>query len=514
MKRSVFIFITIICFLLQANIILSQQKLDIFLVLDNSGSMKSNDPDFLTREVVKNFINTLGKTSRLGMVIFDAKAQLAEPLAMLSDKGIKEKFLKSLEKVNYKGLLTNSPAGIERAIYELKNNGREDVPKIIIFLTDGIVDTGNKKNDEEKVKWLKEELAQDSKKAGIRIFGIAFTEKADFSLIQSLALKTDGQYYRAYKAEEINGVFNRINEVITKPKIKKKIKIPAPQTKVKEIIKEKTPAPPEEKKLPINLIFLISSIVLVIIILFLIFRKKPKPVIRTGSAANAPFIKEKKEPPMPRAELIDEQEIISKKPITLNKSIMNIGRDPDRDISIPKETVSALHATIKYEGNYFYLEDQRSSNRTYLNGREIDSNKPIRLKSGDKIAFDIYRFKLHLPNQIPVGGTVLSKRKIQPEGTVLRSQKKEKDIIEPKPDNKEEDKIKEPENSNDTNKPPSVETKDFTPEKRTQLKSGMCPNHPARKASDLCPICKKPFCSTCITEKYGKVICLSCAEKK
>ena len=40
-------------------------QLDIILVLDNSGSMKKNDPGFLTREVVTNFLYGAGSQSRL-----------------------------------------------------------------------------------------------------------------------------------------------------------------------------------------------------------------------------------------------------------------------------------------------------------------------------------------------------------------------------------------------------------------------------------------------------------------
>ena len=58
-------------------------EIDIVLVLDNSGSMKTNDPDFLTRDVVTNFVDGLGDNSRLGMVIFGREATLAEPLACL-----------------------------------------------------------------------------------------------------------------------------------------------------------------------------------------------------------------------------------------------------------------------------------------------------------------------------------------------------------------------------------------------------------------------------------------------
>ncbi|MCD6298616.1 MAG: VWA domain-containing protein, partial [Deltaproteobacteria bacterium] len=80
--------------------------------------------------------------------------------------------------------------------------------------TDGIVDTGDKKYDFERKKWLKQDLAKESKKQGIRIFSITFTNTADFSLIQTLALKTDGEYFRAYGPDDIQNVFEKISKAI------------------------------------------------------------------------------------------------------------------------------------------------------------------------------------------------------------------------------------------------------------------------------------------------------------
>ncbi|MCH8263482.1 MAG: VWA domain-containing protein, partial [Proteobacteria bacterium] len=167
----------------------SQLMKDIILVLDNSGSMKKNDPQFLTKQAVTEFINKLDESTRVAIVIFDQDVRMAVPLTEISSAS-RQGLLDSLSKINYRGLYTNSPAAIESAIYDLKNNGREEARKIIVFMTDGIVDTGNVDRDLEKTKWLKEDLAADAADAGIKIFGIAFTENADFELIQSLAQKT------------------------------------------------------------------------------------------------------------------------------------------------------------------------------------------------------------------------------------------------------------------------------------------------------------------------------------
>lgn len=44
---------------------LATQPVDVVFVLDNSGSMKANDPEFLTRRAVKDFVEDFGGFSRV-----------------------------------------------------------------------------------------------------------------------------------------------------------------------------------------------------------------------------------------------------------------------------------------------------------------------------------------------------------------------------------------------------------------------------------------------------------------
>ena len=181
---------------------------------DNSGSMRKNDPKFLTSVAVRAFIEGLDNEYHVAIVAFDQQARILKPLAAL-DAPHRAALLESLSSINYRGLLTNSPAAIETSIYELRTNGRKDAEKSIIFMTDGIVDVapeGADSGDIEKARWMKSTLADEAADRGVRIFGIAFTENADFELIQTLASRTEGEYYRAYSAADIDGVFTKIRD--------------------------------------------------------------------------------------------------------------------------------------------------------------------------------------------------------------------------------------------------------------------------------------------------------------
>ena len=204
-------------FLLFVSAALAQAQQDVILVLDNSGSMKKNDPEFTATSAVREFIESLSADIRAGVIIFDQRVTLAVPLTQVEGPN-KQLLINSLEDINYRGQLTDSPAAVERAIYELKTNGRADAAKYIVFMTDGIVDTGNAAADIEKTKWLREELAIDAADNGIQVLAVAFTENADFFLIQSLAKKTGGDYFRALTPADLPGVFVEIqNRIVAAP---------------------------------------------------------------------------------------------------------------------------------------------------------------------------------------------------------------------------------------------------------------------------------------------------------
>ena len=72
---------------------------DVMLVLDNSGSMSKNDPQFLAQEAITEFINNLDANVRVGVLIFDQGVKQAVPL-MLADEAGKPTLVESLQNIN------------------------------------------------------------------------------------------------------------------------------------------------------------------------------------------------------------------------------------------------------------------------------------------------------------------------------------------------------------------------------------------------------------------------------
>ena len=189
---------------------------EVIFVLDNSGSMREHDPDYLTRKAVGNFASALAQDAsvdgRIGIVLFDREAHLVRELTDIKDvtdvtdvtdvesSAANPILARALDQLDFSGQLTNTPAGIERALYEFRENGRDGARQAIILLTDGKIDTGNSQADLEAARWLRDDLAGESESSDIRIFGIAFTESADYQLMQALARRTHAGYYRALRS--------------------------------------------------------------------------------------------------------------------------------------------------------------------------------------------------------------------------------------------------------------------------------------------------------------------------
>ena len=385
---------------------------DIVIMIDNSGSMKKGDPHFLTKDAVDEFVKKLSDDTQVAVLIFDHRVNLAVPLTTVSES-TKDDILASFEYIDYNGMLTNIPAAMELAIYVLKTKGQEESQKSIIFITDGIVDTGEKIRDRDKTRWLRENLSEDAAKHGIKIFGIAFTDSADFELIQSLAQKTKGEYFRAFFPEEITKVFSKINQLImsmesesaeqvgppiTAPSLVSE-ESPKPEIEKSPIYvtesPEPTPIPVKSKKSNLQIIILIAlaAFAVIAVVFMLRFRRKPSitppmPEDRVGVTDEL----------LPEASLKDLTGVTEHGIFKISEKLTKIGRKEEiNHIAIKQETISNQHANIKYKDYSFWIIDLDSTNGTFLNGKQITDE--MRLNHGDLIAFDVYDFEFIMPEE-------------------------------------------------------------------------------------------------------------------
>ncbi len=65
-----------------------------------------------------------------------------------------------------------------------------------------------------------------------------------------------------------------------------------------------------------------------------------------------------------------------------DKNEVTIGRDPEADIQIDNISVSRIHAKIIIGPNYFLLQDLKSTNGTFVNGKRVEQKY---IKEDDEI---------------------------------------------------------------------------------------------------------------------------------
>ena len=72
--------------------------------------------------------------------------------------------------------------------------------------------------------------------------------------------------------------------------------------------------------------------------------------------------------------------------------INSIGRNVNNTIYVEDDFASATHAMLTFRGRSWFVEDQGSTNGTYVNGHRID--RPVALSFGDEITVGRVRMRL------------------------------------------------------------------------------------------------------------------------
>ncbi len=72
--------------------------------------------------------------------------------------------------------------------------------------------------------------------------------------------------------------------------------------------------------------------------------------------------------------------------------INSIGRNVNNTIYVEDDFVSTNHAMLTFRGRSWFVEDQGSTNGTYVNGHRID--RPVALSFGDELMIGRVRMRL------------------------------------------------------------------------------------------------------------------------
>jgi len=156
------------------------------------------------KEAAKTFIEKFNENDRIGFVKFGSYAVLAHGLTNMDEAG-KASLKKAIDDIGLEGG-TAIHTGINEAREELLRNGREDVPKVIVLLTDGQNDYGN----EEVLR-----SAKAAKDANITIFTVGLTAFVNGEMLKEVATCPD-YYYKSPTGAQLNEIYEEISEEVRK----------------------------------------------------------------------------------------------------------------------------------------------------------------------------------------------------------------------------------------------------------------------------------------------------------
>ena len=76
---------------------------------------------------------------------------------------------------------------------------------------------------------------------------------------------------------------------------------------------------------------------------------------------------------------------------------LSIGRSTDADVRIEDRYASGIHARIYSRGSSYFVEDMNSTNGTFLNGEQLDGERPLSDLDELRIGDTEFRFEFEVP---------------------------------------------------------------------------------------------------------------------
>lgn len=194
----------------------TNNRFNVVIVLDASGSMRSTDPRGFRYEAINQFTSLLAEQGNvLGGVVFHNDVAAEQVPTLISDQAGKDAVTAMLESIPSNGGWTNTGAGLNRAVEMIKENGNPELPSVIVFLSDGNTEMSTADATQASLD-LKAEAIQEAREQGIAIYSVCLNanRSADVSEMQQIADATGGVFQEVVKAEDLQDVFNAFYNLI------------------------------------------------------------------------------------------------------------------------------------------------------------------------------------------------------------------------------------------------------------------------------------------------------------
>ncbi|MDQ1144303.1 Ca-activated chloride channel family protein [Bacillus sp. SORGH_AS 510] len=191
----------------------STSRIEGMLVVDVSNSMKSSDPNNISSEAMKMFIDMASfNGDKIGAISYADEVMREKALVKIhseQDKKDLKEFIDSLEKYTY----TDISSGVKEAVKVLDSSHEDHYFPLIVLLADGNNELDPKKS--KTVKQADEALTQAvsaAKTKGYPIYtiGLNANGKLNKNVLSNVAKSTNGKFFEASSADQLPGILSTI----------------------------------------------------------------------------------------------------------------------------------------------------------------------------------------------------------------------------------------------------------------------------------------------------------------
>ena len=188
-----------------------ESNVDLRVLIDVSGSMKHNDPEYLRRAAVRLLVGLLPENARTGMWTFAGYVDMNVPPGQVNDNW-RNKARKEADKIHSRGVFTNLEEVLQLASIDW-NTPDPTTRRTIILLSDGVVDMSQEVevNERSRAQILNEILSR-LQQNNVTVHTVALSNEADHKLLKSIAVATDGWYEKVERADNLQRIFLRLFE--------------------------------------------------------------------------------------------------------------------------------------------------------------------------------------------------------------------------------------------------------------------------------------------------------------
>lgn len=173
--------------------------LNVAIVLDKSGSMRSQDKIENAKQGAVDMISYLDEADIVSVVIFADRARVLVPAQPLTDKA---EVIRRIREIRADGS-TALYSGVSLGAREVLRHASPDYINRIVLLSDGLANVGPQSNAE--IFGLAENFMGDNIDCSAIGVGLDFNEQ----LLSGLAENSGGNYYYARNGDDLPGIFER-----------------------------------------------------------------------------------------------------------------------------------------------------------------------------------------------------------------------------------------------------------------------------------------------------------------